>query len=66
VWDRIWSEDLDERKGEVLVKIWKGKEKTKRAKEKKNIEESRRSVGDRNGKDEESKEKIREGRGRSY
>jgi len=30
------------------------------------IEESRRSVGDRNGKDGESEEKIREGRGRSY
>jgi len=27
IWDRIWSEDLDEEKGEVLVKIWKAKEK---------------------------------------
>jgi len=46
VWDRIWSENLDyEKKGEMLVKIWKGKEKAKRAKEKKNIEENRRSVG---------------------
>jgi len=27
IWDRIWSEDLDEEKGEVLVKIWKVKEK---------------------------------------
>jgi len=26
-WDRIWSEDLDEEKGEVLVKIWKTKDK---------------------------------------
>jgi len=30
------------------------------------IEESRRSVGGRNGEDGESEEKIREGRGRSY
>jgi len=26
-WDRIWSEDLDKEKGEVLVKIWKTKDK---------------------------------------
>jgi len=32
VWDRIWSENLDERKGEVLVKIWKGKERAKKRK----------------------------------
>jgi len=38
VWDKIWSEDLDERKGEVLVRIWKGKEKAKRVKEEKNME----------------------------
>jgi len=25
--DRLWSEDLDERKGEVLVRIWKAKKK---------------------------------------
>jgi len=41
VWVRIWSKDLDERKGKVLVKIWKEKEKAKRAKEKKNMEERR-------------------------
>jgi len=27
IWDRLWSEDLDEEKGEVLVKIWKTKKK---------------------------------------
>jgi len=36
-----WSEDLDERKGEVLVRIWKEKEKAKRAKEERNMEESK-------------------------
>jgi len=41
------------------------KREGKKAKERKNIE-SKRSVGDRNGKDEESEEKIREERGRSY
>jgi len=27
IWDRIWSEDLDEEKGEVLVKLWKARER---------------------------------------
>jgi len=52
VWDRIWSQDLDEWKGEVLVRIWKEKEKAKRAKEEKNMEKSRIR-------------ESREGRGRS-
>jgi len=31
IWKRIkWSENLDERKGELLVRIWKEKEKLKR------------------------------------
>jgi len=30
IWKRVWSEDLDERKGEVLVRLWKRKERTKR------------------------------------
>jgi len=30
IWDRIWSEDLDEEKGEVLVRIWKTKEKIRK------------------------------------
>jgi len=38
VWERIWSEDLNERKEEVLVRIWKEKENAKRAKENRNIE----------------------------
>jgi len=29
----VWSEDLDERKGEILVKIWKVKEKIVRKRE---------------------------------
>jgi len=33
VWKKIWSEDLDAKKRKVLVRIWKGKEKIKRAKE---------------------------------
>jgi len=27
---RIWSEDLDEEKGEALIKLWKRKERKKR------------------------------------
>jgi len=49
VWDRIWSEDLDKRKGEVLVRIWKGKEKAKRVKEEKNMEKNRRRESNRDG-----------------
>jgi len=30
IWNRLWGEDLDERKGEVLVKIWKEKERMER------------------------------------
>jgi len=33
MWEKIWNDDLDARKGEVLIRIWKGKEKIKRAKE---------------------------------
>jgi len=33
VWKKIWSEDArDARKGEVLVRIWKAKEKIKKSK----------------------------------
>jgi len=45
IWKRIWSEDLNERKGELLVRIWKIKEKLKRKKWDRNLEERR--VGER-------------------
>jgi len=54
VWDRIWSEYLDERKGEVLVRIWKEKEKAKKAKEEKNMEKSRIRERNRNGEGEKA------------
>jgi len=33
IWEKVWNEDLDERKGELLVKIWKMKEKIGRKRE---------------------------------
>jgi len=30
IWDRLWSEDLDEEKGKVIIRLWKTKEKLMR------------------------------------
>jgi len=30
IWKKVWSEDLDEKKGEALVRLWKRKERKKR------------------------------------
>jgi len=35
----VWSEDLDERKGEILVKIWKAKKKIMRKRESEKVKE---------------------------
>jgi len=43
---------MDERKEEVLVRIWKENEKAKRAKENRNIEECRIRERNRDGKGE--------------
>jgi len=43
---RIWIKEKE------LVRIWKEKEKTKRAKEERNIEESRIRERNKNGEDE--------------
>jgi len=45
IWKKIWSEDLDDRKGELLVRIWKEKEKLKRTKRNRNSVE--RNIGGR-------------------
>jgi len=37
IWEKVWSEDLDERKGEILVKIWKASEEIERRKESEKI-----------------------------
>jgi len=41
IWDKVWSEDLDERKGELLVKIWKEKEKIRRKRESEKVKGKR-------------------------
>jgi len=41
IWERISSEDLDEKKGELLVRIWKTKEKLKKPESDKNSKERR-------------------------
>jgi len=33
IWEKVWNEDLDKRKREILVKIWKVKEKIVRKRE---------------------------------
>jgi len=40
IWKRVWSEDLDERKEEALVRLWKRKERKKREAEGGGREES--------------------------
>jgi len=44
IWKRIWSEDLDERKGEILVRLWKSKEIKKREARREREREERGSL----------------------
>jgi len=41
VWNRIWDEDLDEVKGELLVRIWKEKERRRKGEKMRKREEIR-------------------------
>jgi len=62
IWKRIWSEDLDEKKGEILKRIWKTKEKVKRREEEENLEE--RKIGERKEDGGENKQwQVMERRG---